>query len=129
MGIVVTLIMMMGLVAYFFGERVFKNNFVKAHSAISGLLLVLGAWNTLWHGMRHLGLFWGNAAIFSGMFMMLTAMLLHINKINHQKGRMANTNKRIAFVRSFIIIGLLLSFALYAITLIRLNLGMSIIHN
>ena len=35
-----------------------------------------GLWNVLWYGLRHVGEFWGNAALGSGLLMLLVAACL-----------------------------------------------------
>ena len=45
-------------------------------AAAGGLVLLAGLWNALWHAPRHLGQFWGQAALGSGLVMLLVAAYL-----------------------------------------------------
>lgn len=119
MGIVVCLAMLLGLVQLITRQAL-------AGSLIAWLLVVLGAWNALWYGLRHIGEFWGWAALISGVFMVMSGVL-----IAAQSGKpelLIRLAAKITALRLFVIVGLFASFLLYAVTLIRLNMGLSIIH-
>ena len=64
--------------------------------------------------MRHIDTFWGQAAVISGVVMLLAALDL--------------TGRRVLLARVFVVIALLATCSLYGGTLIRLNLGLSIIN-
>jgi len=40
---------------------------------IASLVLLSGLWNVLWYASQHLGEFWGNAALVSGVLMIAVA--------------------------------------------------------
>lgn len=45
--------------------------------AVAGVIVLLaGLWNALWHAPRHLGQFWGQAALGSGLVMLIAAACL-----------------------------------------------------
>lgn len=111
MGIVVAVSQALGLLAYWFNGPNAANRSVRL-SAIAGLVL-LGLWNTLWYGLRHLEQFWGQAAIITGLIMLMAALDL--------------SGRRLSVPRPVIVAALFASFALYAVTLVRLNLGLNII--
>lgn len=111
MGIVVTAAMLLGLIAYV--TRALSNRFIGLVRVSAWALGLAGLWNILWYGMRHLETFWGQAAIISGFVMLLAALNL--------------INTRTLLPRSVIFTALLASFLLYAVTLIRLNMGLTII--
>ncbi len=111
MGIVVALAQGLGLLAYWFDGRAAAARYLR-RSAVAGLAL-MALWNVFWFGLRHLEQFWGQAAVISGLVMVLAALDL--------------AGRRVNVPRTAIVLGLLASFALYAITLVRLNLGLSVI--
>jgi len=43
---------------------------------IGGIVLLAGVWNTFWHGIQNLTNAWGQAALISGAFMILTALYI-----------------------------------------------------
>ncbi|MEO8546341.1 MAG: hypothetical protein ABI434_22330 [Burkholderiaceae bacterium] len=131
MGIVVCVFMLLGLLLLWPWSsptaRGRQRRRAWARSIAIGVLLA-GAWNALWHGLRHLDAFWGIAALLSGLLMMATAArvlrrLLSIRTLANPAAPAASggLTDRLLFV------GLLVCFALYAVTLFRLNLGYSII--
>ena len=94
---------------------------------VPAVLMSAGLWNIFWYGARHLTSFWGNAAVVSGAIMLLAALLiLGEKKPVASKWLLAFSNWIKPF-RSLIVMGLVLSFLLYAVTLIQLNLGSPII--
>lgn len=121
MGIVVCLAMAVGL---FLLWKQHKNKVSKSsiEMAMMGFLLLAGLWNLLWYGLRNYTEFWGMAALVSGVFMLLTALIL-----NQQKLLKTMQPSVLKGLKWLTIIGLLASFLLYAITLVQLNLGMPII--
>jgi len=88
-----------------------------------GLLLVTGAWNFLWYGLRHFGEFWGFAAILSGAAMILSAVIIFLERGDPTGVGMTWVNT----IRIGVTWVLAACFLLYAITLIQLNLGFAII--
>lgn len=84
--------------------------------------MLAGVWNALWHGLRHLDQFWGLAALVSGLLMMVAAtrLLVRGNGSPEQGGHAAGAGV------GLLVLTLLVCFGLYAITLVRLNLGLSI---
>jgi len=133
MGIVVTIFMLLGLLQLPPLANLKKNAFATTGKNVDWIgfgLLIAGAWNALWHGLRHLQSFWGMAGLVSGIFMMLAAILL----LSRSDSALSNNAVVISLSKLFkplsivIIIGLAASFLLYAVTLIRLNLGLPIIH-
>ncbi len=129
MGVVVTIVMLLGLMAML-SSRVTALAWMQRKPntrIIILLLIVLGIWNSLWHGLRHLDSFWGIAGLISGIFMLLTALLLSADKNGIQQSIVYPAYKAIQPISWLIVFGLLACFLLYAITLIQLNLGYPII--
>jgi len=113
MGTIVTVCMLIGLL---FSAPYALNSKLKplpgiVATAVGALVFVAGAWNTFWHGIRNVTNFWGLAALVSGMFMMLTAIY-----IVQLKSLPAGVYR----FRLVVLVGLLLFFLLYAITIVRL---------
>lgn len=124
MGIVVCIAMLIGILALL----------RKRHGAIlqraPTVLLIFGLWNFAWYGLRHLGSFWGYAALATGIVMLLTGILLLVEIGNTKTQRMPillGVYKLLRPIRGVILIALLAGFLLYAVTLIQLNLGYPII--
>jgi len=92
------------------------------------LLLALGLWNTAWYGLRHLGSFWGNAALVTGIVMLLAGFILLVESKPQHPPVLLAVYQKLKLLRLPIFIALLASFLLYVITLIQLNLGYAIIH-
>ena len=133
MGIVVTIFMLFGLLMVSpltwlsFGAK--RQNKILANFIGLGLLL-MGLWNSLWHGLQHLKSFWGIAALVSGIFMVTVAIIIlnrHASTMVTKLPAITSAYKLINPLLALWILGLVLSFMFYAITLIRLNLGLSII--
>lgn len=107
MGIVMAVIMLLGVIAMV--------NARWANKFVCFALLAGGLWNALWFGLRHLGSFWGNASIITGLIMVLAAIhLLAVIKLPQS-------------LNKIITLGLTIGFLLYAITIVQLNLGYPII--
>ncbi|MDT8429565.1 MAG: hypothetical protein RQ757_12465 [Pseudomonadales bacterium] len=117
MGTVVTFAMLFGAIALFAVNRLSK----PLRQGIGVAVLLLGLWNVLWYGLRHLGEFWGHAALASGIAMLFAATLILI-----EAGmlRLATPPRTI---RLIIIAALLASLLLYGITIIQIGLGYEII--
>ena len=113
MGTIVTVCMLIGLL--FAAPYVLKGKRTRLPAIISwavgGVVFAAGAWNTFWHGLRHLTDFWGIAALISGIFLMLTALYIAPVK---------SVPDKLHQFRIVVVIGLLASFLLYAITIARL---------
>jgi len=123
-GIVVTLAMLAGLFLLLpTPVSVFRkppSDNVKVNSVVGGFLLTLGLWNAFWYGLRHVNEFWGQAAIGSGLVMVASATVILVS---------LRRSTKIAYRWFYwvLIAVLLVSFLLYAITLVQLNLGMEIV--
>ena len=79
----------------------------------------MGLWNFGWYGLQHTGSFWGLVALVSGFVLMVSS--LYINPII--KITLLENN----VVKNIIGLAVIASLALYAITLIQINLGLPII--
>lgn len=112
MGIVIAVVLLIGAIAL--GSAQFAKRRITNEIA-SYLLLIGGLWNAVWYGLRHLGSFWGNASIITGVLMVLAALSLF------RFITLASVNRKL------LALGLLAGFALYAITIVQLNLGYPII--
>ena len=122
MGIVVTVAMLIGLVQYHL--RVFKG----VGADLSGILLLLmGLWNALWYGLRHITEFWGVVALISGILMVVVAVLILARSGATWLAWSGSLAQRLAVLAKPAIWGLAAFFLLYAVTLIQLNLGMPIL--
>lgn len=134
MGIVVTLFMLLALllVSPIPVVNLKKCMHIKGLVSFIGFgLLCMGLWNALWFGIRHWHLFWGQAALVSGLCMVVLAVFI-IHKHNLIKeGALSVLFKRISVllqpVYIVFLLGLLVSFFLYFVTLIQLNLGYPIV--
>ena len=131
MGIVVTIVMLFGLVILrptpWRSSLTLEPNMAFVAVAIVSLL-VCGLWNFLWFGLRHLSEFWGWAAIISGLAMILSAQLIITQHIVAQHSDRFNLlGTRLLKVKGVIISTLALSFVLYTVTIIQLNMGLPII--
>ncbi len=58
----------------FFGVQ--PGKLTKLYQVVGGILMLAGAWNVFWHGLRHLSDFWGQAGIASGVFMLICGLYL-----------------------------------------------------
>jgi len=133
MGIVVTVFMLLGLLLVWPRRPLRLHGLLKKPSVVTAIgtgVLVAGSWNAFWHGLRHLGEFWGVAALVSGLLMMAAAIIALVERVDLDSSVGPPTNGGIKVAKTItlpVIAGLLGSFLLYATTLIRLNLGLSII--
>lgn len=135
MGIVVSVFMLMGLLLLWPWPSPMTNGLQTRPAwlrAIAVGVLLAGAWNALWHGLRHLDAFWGVAALASGVLMMATAFIVLRRKrrATAQVGDIpgaAPASARRAPLVLLLFAALLACFLLYAVTLVQLNLGYSII--
>jgi hypothetical protein len=129
MGIVVAVLMGLGvLLAWPWPSeamRRWQEKPQRSGTVATGLMLG-GLWNSAWHGLRHLGDFWGQAALVSGILMMAVAVLLVVERSPAGWGHFAAVRavyKLIKPVSGVLVVGLLACFILYAVALVRLNLG------
>jgi len=134
MGIVVCVFMLLGLLVLWpwswADTRGPRLRSARVTAAAGGVLLA-GAWNALWHGLRHLDAFWGIAALVSGLLMMASAGLVLRRP---RRGRQpadpagpATSADSGGLAERLLFVGLLGCFVLYAVTLVRLNLGYPIL--
>lgn len=113
MGIVMTIVMLIGLIT------LFKNNRTPALTiAVALLLKAAGLWNALWYGIQHLDEFWGYAGLLTGIVMLATSIFIWLTQ---------NENQPKPIVKFLIAFALGISFALYFISIVQLNLGYEII--
>lgn len=132
MGIVVTIIMLLGLSMVWpvpLLHRLLQRNTIASANLIALLLLLAGLWNSLWFGVQHITMFWGVAALVSGVLMVLLSVLVAIaHGSEFWKVRpVLLVCSKMQPIALWIKSGLLVCFLLYAVTLIQLNLGMSIL--
>jgi hypothetical protein len=134
MGIVVCITMLIGLLYFVRSwQRSAKQNvktgwFDNVIGPAPILLLVIGLWNTVWHGLRHLSSFWGYAALITGIVMLLAGFILLVESKPQRPAALLAGYKILNRLRLPIFIALLMGFLLYAVTLVRLNLNYPIIH-
>ncbi len=127
MGIVVCISMLLGLLMFTPKAWLGHKTLTKWQSIIAVQLLLFGVWNAAWYGAQHMGSFWGEAALVSGLTMILSGIVLAVES-GDEKNKFTNSiYQLIKPVRLIVIVMLFVSFALYAITLIQLNLGIPII--
>lgn len=110
MGTIVTVCMLIGLLCLTAGIVNSRwHTLPKALAwSLGGLVFVGGAWNTFWHGLRHLGDFWGIAALISGVIMMLAGTCIIQGP---------NAPAWLQKIRWLVLVALLGCFLLYAITI------------
>jgi len=126
--------MLLGLLAFVRNWRRSAGQNVKTGwsdsfiGSVPSLLLALGLWNAAWYGLRHLGSFWGYAALLSGIVMLLAGFILLIESKTQPPPALLAVYQKLKLLRLPIFIALLAGFLLYAVTLIQLNLGYAIIH-
>jgi hypothetical protein len=126
MGIVVTVVMLLGLTILRptpwsdEGEQVMG---VRMTRATFVLLLVLGLWNVFWHGINNMDDFWGWAALGSGIVMLLSARIIFLEHLSLRDGfGSVNTSFRTAVVGFLSVF-----FLLYAVTIVQINMGLPIL--
>ena len=85
------------------------------YSFVCIISVLFGTWNAF-YGLRHLFEFWGVAALISGVLLLCASLTLVLER---------SRGVSIAHLpRLLLVIGLTLSFMLYAITIVQLNLGL-----
>ena len=140
MGIVVCIAMLLGVVTML--RRSVHSTERPAHIvlriarlAVPTGLFLLGIWNAFWYGIENIHLFWGKAALGSGLFMITASIIIFGDS---QRGYSPHSEDRDSALmswlyrllnplRGIVLLGLGLSFLLYFITLVQLNLGYPII--
>lgn len=132
MGIVVSVFMLLGLLMASPwvppGLRVLRSRPGVVDVLGSGLLLA-GLWNSLWYGLRHLGDFWGLAALVSGILMITVAVLVlleHGSDVWRRQSAAVRAHAVVKPLAVVLVVGLALCFGLYTVALVRLNLGLPI---
>lgn len=123
MGIVVSLAMLLGVVflssSYFY---LIHRESVSVRIGVA-FLVSTGLWNSVWYGMQNSQTFWGIAAFVSGVFILLSAIVVHKKGLTEMSANHSTQH----LIRMLIIVGLALCFALYVVTIIRINLELPII--
>ncbi len=132
MGIVVLVFMVLGILHQspikWFSLGALKYKPLVIQFIGSGLLLV-GLWNVFWFGVRHLTVFWGIAALISGFFMIMTALVI-LAEHHSQFFTSIALKKIVDSIKPLLalwLVGLSVSSVLYGVTIIQLNLGLPII--
>ena len=74
MGIVVTVFMI--LILLLSVPNPLKRTLGKAQYTLASFALLAGLWNVFWYALQFVGTFWGNAALVSGILMIITSLLL-----------------------------------------------------
>jgi len=127
MGIVVCISMLLGLLMFTPKTWLSHKLLVKWQFIIAVQLFLFGVWNAAWYGIQHLSSFWGQAALVSGLIMTLVGIILAVESGDEKSKLITSFYQLIKSARVIVIVMLSASFALYAITLIQLNLGFPII--
>jgi hypothetical protein len=120
MGIVVCIVMLLGLVVLRptpWRAEVTSSQAPKFVLFTAVLLFTVGAWN-LTYGYLSIDGFWQLASVISGITMIVASILVML-----ERERATNVGR----LRTLVIVLLALSFLLYAVTLIQLNLGYPIL--
>jgi hypothetical protein len=113
MGSIVTVCM---LIALLFSTRLPLLNHIQRlprilRRAVSLLVFAIGCWNVLWYASQHITEFWGQAALVSGLLMLLTSVYM---LDAHRLPNMINK------IRPLVLLMLLGCTILYAVTIYRL---------
>lgn len=116
MGIIVTIFMYWILLMSI--PSPIKTGLQKHQTKLASVTLLAGVWNAFWYGVQHLGEFWGNAALVSGLLMIFTSVLLLTSWSFSQQLNRALPK----FVRIVALIALAGYAVLYTSTLVLLNL-------
>jgi len=120
MGIVVSLAMLLGII--FLSKKRFYSQDNSSWFMVLGLVFLVstGLWNAVWHGLQNMGTFWGMVALVSGIITLSAAFLLY----NNGRLSVASSDSTNQLSRILSLTGLGLCFALYAVTIIQINLGL-----
>ena len=123
MGIVVSFAMLLGAVFLLF-ERFYKTlNSSRFVQVALAFIALAGLWNSLWYGLPNIDTFWGVAGFVSGVFILMSALFVYEGGFSHS----TMTPFTLQLIRGLLIVGLLLCLVLYAVTIVRINLGLPII--
>ena len=132
MGILVAVFMLVGLLMSLPwippGLRVLRAKPGVVDALASGLL-VAGLWNSLWYGLRHLSEFWGLAALISGCVMTGVAILLLVERGSdawRHRSVAVRVHSALKPFGALLVAVLAICFVIYAVALVRLNLGLPI---
>ncbi|NRA14132.1 MAG: hypothetical protein HRU04_01355 [Oceanospirillaceae bacterium] len=79
--------------------------------SVAALVFSAGLWNVLWYASQHLGERWGNAALLSGLLMLLTALYI---SYPHKLPQM------LLAIRSLVVLALFVFSMLYGVTIYRM---------
>ena len=116
MGIVVTVFMI--LILLLSTPNPFRKRLEKAQTPIAILALLVGGWNVGWYWSQHIGEFWGNMALASGVLMIFTSLLLFTRvKFAHMLTQITPL-----WFKALALIVLAIFAVYYAYTIILLNL-------
>lgn len=126
MGIVVSIAMLLGLIVlrptpWSSGQQ--QRQDLRVITFSTAMLVLCGLWNVLWYALRYVPAFWGWAALISGVAMLLAALIIFRERTNP----LAGTESWLGAIRGGVVLVLALSFLLYAVTIIQLNMGLPII--
>ncbi len=75
MGTIMASCMLIG-VASTASSKVTNSLPLPIRKALGAVVLAAGCWNVFWYAVQHLSEFWGQAALVSGVLMIITAMYL-----------------------------------------------------
>lgn len=117
MGIIITIVLLLALVAVLAKTLRIESSLVSRiaiQRAIGLISLAAGLWNACWYGVQHLSEFWGMAAFASGVALISAAAFIL-------------TPYTVRWLQLLCCVALLVFFLLYAVTIIRLNLGMPVL--
>lgn len=78
MGTIVTVCMLIALVfaSVMLFSGVVKKIPLTIVRFVAGLTFAAGCWNFFWYGLQHMGEFWGQMALLSGILMIATAIYI-----------------------------------------------------
>ena len=110
MGTIMALCMLLGFILALPLTSV-RNTPAFIRKPVGYLVMIAGLWNVFWYAVQHLTQFWGQAALVSGVLMIVTAFYI----INETR-----VPPFLQKIRPLVLILLLACGLLYAITIYRL---------
>ena len=128
MGIVVAVSLLLGflMMTPFCQKRVERRMFYRVFDQITTVILVLvGGWNIVWYAFSYWPMLWAVIALLSGSVMLLSSLLLQCSAryfLNSSYYRVYHRYMKFALP-----VALLFFFFLYAVTIVRINLGYPIL--